>query len=78
MTRPDDIDEVDRAVGARLAAYRSARRLSEQRLADLAEISVEELRAIERGAGKVYASTLYLLSAALGAPVADLIRRPLH
>lgn len=78
MNPVDDIDEVDRAVGVRLAAFRRTRRLSEERLADLAEITVDELRAIERGAGKVYASTLFLLSAALGAPVAEFLPEPLH
>lgn len=73
MSVEDEVDEVDRAVGARLNACRVARRLTKEDVAVLAELSVDELRAIETGAGKVYASTLFLLSAALGASVAELL-----
>lgn len=69
----EEVDEVDRYVGRRIARLRAELALSEAAMAALLDLSPEEVRAIEQGDAKVYASMLHALSKALNASVSDIL-----
>lgn len=65
-------------IGRRVCSLRRELRLSEEALAHLLTVSVAEVRAIEEGRAKIYASTLFLISVALGTSIGDLLPTPLN
>lgn len=73
MSAAEEVDDVDRLIGRRIAVLRCERNLSEFQVARNSELTLDELRAIEAGRAKVYASTLALIGGALGSSVSDLL-----
>lgn len=61
---------MDRAVGERIAARRSALGWSQSRLAAELGVSFQQLQKYESGLNRVSASRLHRIAVALGAPVA--------
>lgn len=78
MSGKEKVDDVDRLIGRRIAVLRSERNLSELQVARNSELTLEQLRAIEAGRAKVYASTLLLIGGALGSSVSELLPRGLN
>ncbi|HEV7227653.1 helix-turn-helix transcriptional regulator [Brevundimonas sp.] len=68
-----DSTEADRALGARLAARRTALGLTRAQIAAIAGVSVQQLAKYEAGTNRIPASRLVILATALGAPAADLL-----
>jgi transcriptional regulator with XRE-family HTH domain len=56
---------VDRHVGVRIRQARKARGVSQERLAELLEITFQQVQKYERGVNRVSASRLWLISEAL-------------
>jgi len=78
MSARESVNDVDRIIGRRVFNRRRELRLSEEALAHLLTVSVSEVRAIEEGRAKIYASTLFLISTALGASIRDLLPTSLN
>jgi transcriptional regulator with XRE-family HTH domain len=68
----DDVDEQQAAIGARIARHRSAARLTQQELADAANISLSLERKIEAGKRRTSAAVLERLAPRLGATAEEL------
>lgn len=63
--------DIDAAVGLRIAARRSALGLSQTALAVELGVSFQQVQKYEKGANRVSASRLYQVATALGCSVAD-------
>jgi transcriptional regulator with XRE-family HTH domain len=70
---PRDSTDIDRAVGARLAARRQALGLTRNRIAAAAGVSVQQLAKYEAGANRLSASRLVTLADALGIAPSELL-----
>lgn len=68
---PREADAVDRAVGRRIAARRTALGRSQSALATELGVSFQQLQKYETGQNRVSASRLHRIALILGAPVAD-------
>lgn len=66
--------DIDAAVGARMAARRSALGLSQTALAAQLGVSFQQVQKYEKGANRVSASRLHQVATALGCSVADFFR----
>lgn len=66
-------EDLKKALGARVRASRLAKGLTQERLAELVQKSVQTLSSIERGIYWPSAETLMALSGALGVPTPDLL-----
>ena len=63
--------DIDAAVGLRMAARRSALGLSQTALAEQLGVSFQQVQKYEKGANRVSASRLHQVATALGCSVAD-------
>lgn len=70
---PEEVDLLGR-FGARLRVLREAAGLSQEQLADLAEIHRTYVGSVERGERNLSLLNMYSLADALGIPVTDLLR----
>ena len=68
-----DSTDIDRALGERLAARRSALGLTRLQIAAAAGVSVQQLAKYEGGMNRIPASRLVLLAEGLGLPVSALL-----
>ncbi len=75
MSRPretgavSEVDPVDRHVGRRLRLRRALLGLSQERLAELAGLTFQQIQKYERGANRIGAGRLWQLAHILGVPV---------
>jgi len=72
MSRPKAATEDDRAVGARIAALRSARGLSQSVLGKSLGVSFQQVQKYETGRNRVGAGRLTTIAEVLGVPVSTL------
>lgn len=70
---PRDSTDIDRALGARLAARRRALGLTRQGVAATAGVSVQQLAKYEAGQNRIPASRLVVLAEALGVAASALL-----
>lgn len=63
----------NRNFGSRVRAVRNDRGLSQERLAELADLSRDYVGSVERGERDVSMSTMLKLARALGVPLAELL-----
>lgn len=68
---PRRTQDIDAAVGLRMAARRSALGLSQTALARQIDVSFQQVQKYESGANRVSASRLHQVATALGCSVAD-------
>lgn len=68
---PRRTQDIDAAVGLRMAARRSAQGLSQTALAAQLGVSFQQVQKYEKGANRVSASRLHQVATALGCSVAD-------
>lgn len=73
---PRSADAVDREVGLRIAARRTALGLSQTALADRAGVSFQQIQKYESGLNRVSASRLHRIAQTLGTPVGDFFPDP--
>lgn len=71
---PDWILARRRALGDRIREERTARKLSQERLAELAGLDRQAINKIELGRQAVLIDNLFRIARALGVPLADLVR----
>lgn len=64
---------LDVALGARIRRYRKARNMSQERLAEAAGVTFQQIQKYERGANRVSFSRLALIAAALDTALPELI-----
>jgi transcriptional regulator with XRE-family HTH domain len=70
----DRVQDVLRALGANVQAFRVRAGLTQHQLAERADMDLRFLQRIERGAGVPSVPTIVALADAVGAEVADLFR----
>lgn len=70
----DRVQEVLSALGANVQAHRVRAGLTQQQLAERADVDLRFLQRIERGSGVPSLPTIVALADAVGAEVADLFR----
>jgi transcriptional regulator with XRE-family HTH domain len=63
-----------RAIGEQIRTTRRGRKLSQERLAELAGMDRQAINRIEQGHQAAYIDTLIRIAAALDVPLADLVR----
>ncbi|MEU2733073.1 helix-turn-helix domain-containing protein [Streptomyces griseoviridis] len=71
---PDWVVAHRRAIGEHIRASRREKRLSQERLAELAGIDRQAVNRIEQGHQAAYIDTLIRIARALDTPLADLVR----
>lgn len=71
---PDWVLTRRRALGDRIREVRRARKLSQEKLAELAEMDRQAIGRIELGQQAAYIDTLFRIADALDTPLADLVR----
>ncbi|MDX5393034.1 MAG: helix-turn-helix domain-containing protein [Caulobacteraceae bacterium] len=69
----DEIDSVDRAIGARVRARRRSMAMSQSDLAEQLGVSFQQVQKYERGANRISGSTLVAASRALKTSVSWLV-----
>ena len=69
---PDDLREVQRRVARHVGRLRRSRGLTQERLAELADMSVKQLGQVERGEANATLSTLLAIARALSVDVDQL------
>lgn len=69
----DGAHRLDVALGARIRRFRKARNMSQERLADAAGVTFQQIQKYERGANRVSFSRLALIANALNTPLSELI-----
>lgn len=74
MSRPSQEDKNLVAFGKRIAALRLSRNLTQDQLADKANLSIDTISAIERGRRWARLTTLHQLAKALGTTTDDLFK----
>lgn len=65
MTGPKSPNSVDRHVGARLAALRKVRRLTQAELARKLGVTTQQVQKYEKGMNRISAARLYQIAAGL-------------
>lgn len=71
---PDWVLNRRRAIGDNIRAARKAKRLSQERLAELAGMDRQAINRIEQGHQSAMVDSLIRIADALGVPLADLVR----
>jgi transcriptional regulator with XRE-family HTH domain len=66
MTSANDIDKI---IGNKIAEARQRRRLSMKKVADMIDVSHQQLHKYERGINRISASKLFLLSKKMGVDI---------
>ena len=67
-------DEAIKAFGRRIREIRLSQKLSQEELANLADIPLSQVGRVERGEGNPTLSTIFNLSEALKLPLSDLFK----
>lgn len=68
------MDTIDKAVGARIRAYRKALGMSQTDLAERIGVRFQQVQKYENGTNRVAASRLWIIADTLGIPVSALFK----